>query len=234
MIRIDGLSKTIGATRVLDGIDLDVAEGRFVALLGPSGSGKSTLLRIIAGLDHADSGRLSLAGQPAADLPPGRRGLGFVFQDYALFEHMTVAGNIGFGLSVRRPRVPRSTIRATVDRMLALVRLEGLGARMPGQLSGGQRQRVALARTLAVEPRILLLDEPFGALDRQVREELRTELRRIHDALGMTTLFVTHDHDEALALADHVVTLKDGRIQADGPHPAPPGLENAWTQGSLA
>src|SRR4051794_5427509 len=212
MIRIDRLTKTHGKSRILDGVDLAVPEGAFVALLGPSGSGKSTLLRIIAGLDHADSGRLFLAGQPAEALRPSERGIGFVFQNYALFTHMTVAANIGFGLEVRRPRVPRRQIAATVERLLALVRLEGLEARLPSQLSGGQRQRVALGRTLAVEPRILLLDEPFGALDRDVRDELRGELRRIHDALGMTTLFVTHDHEEAAALADWSVLLENGRV----------------------
>ncbi len=212
MIRLVGLTKQVGATRILDGLSLHVAEGSFVALLGPSGSGKTTLLRVIAGLDGADSGTLYLAGRPADDLPPGRRGLGFVFQGYALFEHMTVARNIAFGLQVRRPRPPRHEIAATVERMLALVQLQGLGDRLPSQLSGGQRQRVALARTLAVEPRILLLDEPFGALDHQVREELRLELRRIHDALGTTTLFVTHDEEEAMALADRAVMLDRGRV----------------------
>ena len=223
MIRAENLCKTAGATRILQGIDLDVGAREFVALLGPSGSGKSTLLRIIAGLDDADSGRLFLDGRPAENLPPGRRNLGFMFQNYALFEHMTVAGNIGFGLQVRRPRPPRREIADTVERMLRLVRLGGLGARMPQQLSGGQRQRVALARTLAVEPRILLLDEPFGALDREVREGLRTELRQIHDALGTTTLFVTHDHEEAAALADRSVVLQGGRVanSAGSAHAAP-------------
>jgi sulfate transport system ATP-binding protein len=215
VIRLEGLSKQVGATRILDDLSLHVAAGSFVALLGPSGSGKTTLLRVIAGLEHADSGTLHLAGQPAHALPPGGRGLGFVFQGYALFEHMTVARNIAFGLHVRRPRPPRRAIAATVERMLALVRLQGLGDRLPSQLSGGQRQRVALARTLAVEPRILLLDEPFGALDRQVREELRGELRRIHDALGTTTLFVTHDHEEAMALADRALMLDRGRLVAE-------------------
>lgn len=215
MIRLVGLTKQVGATRILDEISLHVEEGSFVALLGPSGSGKTTLLRVIAGLDGADSGTLHLAGRPADDLPPGRRGLGFVFQGYALFEHMTVARNIAFGLQVRRPRLPRHEVAATVERMLALVRLQGLGDRLPSQLSGGQRQRVALARTLAVEPRILLLDEPFGALDRQVREELRLELRRIHDALGTTTLFVTHDEEEAMELADRAVMLDRGQVAGE-------------------
>lgn len=212
MIRVERLVKSAGSTRILDGIDLQVERGQFVALLGPSGAGKSTLLRIIAGLDQADSGRLWLDGREAGNLPPGKRGLGFVFQSYALFEHMSVAANVAFGLEVRRPRPPRREIEAAVSGMLALVRLDGLGARLPSQLSGGQRQRVALARTLAVEPRILLLDEPFGALDRQVRDELRTELRRIHDALGTTTLFVTHDTEEATQLADRAVILQGGRI----------------------
>ena len=212
MIRLRGVSKRIGASAILQDIDLDIAAGSFVALLGPSGSGKTTLLRVIAGLDQPDSGTLKLNGRPALDLPPGKRGLGFVFQSYGLFEHMTVAANIAFGLQVHRPRPPRTAIDDVVQRMLTLVQLEGLGPRMPAQLSGGQRQRVALARTLAVEPRILLLDEPFGALDRQVREELRTALRHIHDTLGMTTVFVTHDHEEAAALADRAVLLERGRV----------------------
>ncbi len=229
MIRLVGLTKQVGATRILDGLSLHVAEGSFVALLGPSGSGKTTLLRVIAGLDGADSGTLHLAGRPADGLPPGRRGLGFVFQGYALFEHMTVARNIAFGLQVRRPRPPRHEIAATVERMLALVQLQGLGDRLPSQLSGGQRQRVALARTLAVEPCILMLDEPFGALDRQVREELRLELRRIHDALGTTTLFVTHDEEEAMELADRAVMLERGRVVGEraGYGPPAPGASQA-------
>ena len=210
MIEARGISKRLGATPVLDGVSLSVPQGGFVALLGPSGSGKTTLLRVIAGLETADAGTLELGGRAALGVAPGRRGIGFVFQGYALFEHMTAAGNIGFGLRVRG--TPRAEMAATVARMLALVRLEGMGERLPAQLSGGQRQRVALARTLAVEPRILLLDEPFGALDRQVREELRGELRRIHDALGTTTLFVTHDEEEAAALADRAVVMERGRV----------------------
>lgn len=236
MIRLVGLTKQVGANRILDGLSLHVAEGSFVALLGPSGSGKTTLLRVIAGLDEADSGTLHLAGRPADDLPPGRRGLGFVFQGYALFEHMTVARNIAFGLQVRRPCPPRREIAATVERMLALVRLQGLGDRLPSQLSGGQRQRVALARTLAVEPRILLLDEPFGALDRQVREELRLELRRIHNTLGTTTLFVTHDEEEAMELADRAVLLEGGRMvgeRAGYGHVAPRVAQPSEVGGSV-
>lgn len=217
MIRMSDLSKGFGATRVLEGISLDIAPGGFVALLGPSGSGKTTLLRVIAGLEQPDAGELWLDGRPALDLPPGRRGIGFVFQGYALFGHMTAAQNIGFGLRVRRGRgrPTRPEIAATVERLLSLVQLDGLGARLPAQLSGGQRQRVALARALAVEPRILLLDEPFGALDRQVREELRAGLKRLQRSLGITTVFVTHDQEEALALADRVVILHSGQVAAD-------------------
>ncbi len=213
VIRTEGLCKGFGATQALDGISLDVAAGSFVALLGPSGSGKTTLLRVVAGLEQPDAGNLWIDGRPALDLRPGRRGVGMVFQGYALFGHMTVADNIGFGLRVRGQGRP--AIRAAVERLLAMVHLEGLGDRLPAQLSGGQRQRVALARALAVQPRILLLDEPFGALDRQVREELRTGLRRLQTELGITALFVTHDQEEALALADRVVILNRGKVVAD-------------------
>jgi sulfate/thiosulfate transport system ATP-binding protein len=217
VIQLTGVSKSFGATRVLDRLDLTIAPGSFVGLLGPSGSGKTTILRLIAGLEQATEGEIEIAGRAAADLKPGERGVGFVFQSYALFKHMTVFENVAFGLRVRprRERGSEAEIRATVERLLALVRLEGLGPRLPAQLSGGQRQRVALARALAVEPRILLLDEPFGALDKDVREELRDHLRRLHDALGMTTVFVSHDQEEALALADRVVVLQNGRITAD-------------------
>ncbi len=217
MIRLAGVTKSFGATRVLDRLDLHIAPGSFVGLLGPSGSGKTTILRLIAGLEQATEGGIEIGGRPADRLRPGERGVGFVFQSYALFKHMTVFENVAFGLRVRprRARGSEAGIRAAVERLLAMVRLEGLGPRLPAQLSGGQRQRVALARALAVEPRILLLDEPFGALDQQVREELRDHLRRLHDALGMTTVFVSHDQDEALALADRVVVLNRGRIAAD-------------------
>ncbi len=213
MIRLQGITKRLGDQLVLDGVTIDFAARSFTALLGPSGSGKTTLLRVIAGLDQPDSGGLWLDGRPALRLRPGARKLGFVFQGYGLFEHMTVAANIGFGLSVRG--VSRRVIAERVAAMLALVRLEGLGDRMPSQLSGGQRQRVALARTLAVEPRILLLDEPFGALDTVVREELRTGLRTIHDRLGVTTVFVTHDRDEAVALADRCIEMAGGRVAGE-------------------
>ena len=217
MIEISGLTKRFGETTVLDRLDLSVSTGSLLALLGPSGSGKSTVLRIIAGLEAPDDGMLRLDGQDAAAMTPGERRVGFVFQGYALFAHMTAAENIAFGMRVmRRPHRPsRPQITAEVARLLAMVRLEGLGERLPGQLSGGQCQRVALARALAIRPRILLLDEPFGALDREVRDELRGELRRVHDELGITTVLVTHDHEDASVLADRVVTLSRGRVVAD-------------------
>ena len=217
MIRISELSKNFGATPVLERVSLDIAAGSFVALLGASGSGKTTLLRIIAGLEQADHGNIEIDGVPATGLPPGARRIGFVFQSYALFGPMSVFENIAFGLRVRPRRLrPREAeIRARVERLLALVRLEGLGARLPAQLSGGQRQRVALARALAIEPRILLLDEPFGALDREVRDELRVWLKRLHAELGITTLFVTHDQEEALSLANRVIVLERGRVVLD-------------------
>ena len=217
MIEMVGLTKRFGDALVLDRLDLRVPAGTLLALLGPSGSGKSTALRIIAGLEAPDSGTLQLDGHDAAAIKPGARRIGFVFQGYALFAHMTAAENIAFGLQVMRglARPSRPAIRAEVTRLLGLVRLEGLGARFPSQLSGGQCQRVALARALAIRPRILLLDEPFGALDRGVRDELRGELRRVHDELGITTVLVTHDHEDASILADQTVTLDRGRIVTD-------------------
>jgi len=214
VIELVGLTKGFGAQAVLDGIDLAVPRGSFTALLGPSGSGKTTLLRVIAGLDHADAGTITIDGIDVTTTPPGRRGIGFVFQNYALFGHLSVFENIAFGLRVR-PRGQRPTrdeLRRTVERLLAMVRLDGLGARLPAQLSGGQRQRVALARALAITPRILLLDEPFGALDHAVREDLRNSLKRLQAELGITTLFVSHDEPEALALADHIVRLDHGKL----------------------
>lgn len=219
MIRIRGLTKSFGVAGVLAGIDLDIAAGDFVAVLGPSGAGKTTLLRLLAGLEQAEAGTIEIDGIPTTNLPPGQRRIGFVFQSYALFGHMSVFENIAFGLRVRprRARPPETEIRRRVAHLLDLVQLDGLGPRFPAQLSGGQRQRVAFARALAIEPRILLLDEPFAALDREVRDNLRRWLRRLHDELAITTLFVTHDRDEAVALADRVIVLRHGHIAADTP-----------------
>jgi sulfate transport system ATP-binding protein len=199
-------------------VSLRAEPGEFLALLGPSGSGKTTLLRVIAGLEAPDDGQVVFEGQDFLALTPRERRIGMVFQSYALFRHMTVARNVGFGLRVRpgRERPSGSEINQTVERLLSLVQLEGLGKRYPSQLSGGQRQRVALARALAIEPRMLLLDEPFGALDAKVRKELRHWLRRIHDETGVTTIFVTHDQEEAMDLADRVVVLNQGRIEQIG------------------
>ncbi len=217
-ITIEHVGKQFGDYAALDDIRLDVRPGELLALLGPSGSGKTTLLRIIAGLEHADRGRVLLDGEDAAGLSVQARRAGFVFQHYALFRHLDVAGNIAFGLRVRRgaQRWPEARIRARVEELLALVQLEGLAGRYPAQLSGGQRQRVALARALAIEPRMLLLDEPFGALDAQVRRDLRRWLRELHDRTGLTTLFVTHDQEEALELADRVAILNAGRLEQVG------------------
>ena len=214
-ITIDTLVKTFGTASALNGVSLDIADGSFVALLGPSGSGKTTLLRIIAGLETADSGHVLFDGEDVTDRPVQRRNIGFVFQHYALFRHMTVAQNIAFGLTVmkRRDRPTKAAIEARVEELLALVQLPGLGGRFPSQLSGGQRQRVALARALAREPAILLLDEPFGALDTKVRRELRGALREIHDRVRLTSIFVTHDREEAFALADTVAILSAGKIE---------------------
>ncbi|HET8611941.1 MAG TPA: ATP-binding cassette domain-containing protein [Sphingomonas sp.] len=214
-ITIDNVAKHFGTSSALNGVSLAVEDRAFVALLGPSGSGKTTLLRIIAGLETADSGHILFGGEDVTDRPAKDRGIGFVFQHYALFRHMTVADNIAFGLRVMkwRQRPRRKAIAARVEELLALVRLPGLGGRYPAQLSGGQRQRVALARALARDPSILLLDEPFGALDAKVRRELRGALREIHDRVGLTSIFVTHDREEAFALADKVAILSDGRIE---------------------
>ncbi len=210
--------KQFGPHKALSGISLAVEPGELVALLGPSGSGKTTLLRIIAGLESLDSGRVILDGTDASHVPVRQRGIGFVFQQYALFRHMNVADNVAYGLR-SRPRATRPSeadIRARVADLLTLVQLEDYGTRYPAQLSGGQRQRVALARALAIEPKVLLLDEPFGALDALVRKELRAWLRDLHDRTGHTTLFVTHDQDEALELADRVVVMSEGRIEQIG------------------
>jgi sulfate transport system ATP-binding protein len=216
-IRAVGIVKEFGTDAALAGVDVEVRSGELMALLGPSGSGKTTLLRVIAGLEAADRGRIYFGDEDATTIPVARRGVGFVFQHYALFRHMSVAANIAYGLRVRRrERLSRATIAARVDELVRLVQLSGFEARYPSQLSGGQRQRVALARALAVNPRVLLLDEPFGALDARVRKDLRRSLRDIHDATGVTTIFVTHDQDEALELADRVAILHAGRVEQVG------------------
>jgi sulfate/thiosulfate transport system ATP-binding protein len=210
-IEVRNVSKRFGSFQALDDVSLDVHAGALTALLGPSGSGKSTLLRIVAGLERPDAGEIRLAGEDATPLPTQHRGVGFVFQHYAAFKHMTVRDNIAFGLKVRKR--PKAEISARVDELLALVQLQGFGGRYPAQLSGGQRQRMALARALAPEPRVLLLDEPFGALDARVRAELRVWLRRLHDEAHTTTVFVTHDQEEAMEVADDVVVMNKGRIE---------------------
>jgi sulfate/thiosulfate transport system ATP-binding protein len=217
-IEISGIVCRYGSTPAVSGVDLTIADGEFVALLGPSGSGKTTLLRAMAGLEVPEAGRLRFGEIDALALPPNERGVGFVFQHYALFKHMTVADNIAFGLNIR-PRANRpdkATIAARVAELMELVQLPGLGKRYPAQLSGGQRQRVALARALAIEPRILLLDEPFGALDTKVRTELRQWLKSLHRRLGVTSVFVTHDQDEAMELADRIVVMRAGKIEQVG------------------
>jgi len=219
-LHIRQLSKHYAGVSALDNVDLDIASGELVALLGPSGSGKTTLLRVIAGLLHPDSGHVMFGDNDATRLSLRERNVGFVFQHYALFKHMSVAGNVSFGLRSRpRSRRPdKATIRRRVDELLALVQLPEHRDRYPDQLSGGQKQRVALARALAIDPSVLLLDEPFGALDAKVRVELRRWLRRLHEQTGQTMLFVTHDQEEALELADRVVVMRDGRIeQVDTP-----------------
>jgi len=225
-LTIEDVHKRFGRFAALAGVSLEARDGEFLSLLGPSGSGKTTLLRVLAGLETPDQGRVVLDGIDFLALRPRERRVGLVFQHYALFRHMTVARNIAFGLEVRprATRPPRAVIAARVEALLALVQIEGLGGRYPAQLSGGQRQRVAVARALAVEPRLLLLDEPFGALDAKVRGELRGELRRIHDRAGVTTILVTHDQEEAMALADRVVLMNQGQIEQIG---APAELDAA-------
>ncbi|HWV56936.1 MAG TPA: sulfate/molybdate ABC transporter ATP-binding protein [Longimicrobiales bacterium] len=219
-IEVQSISKTFGTFRALDDVSLTVETGELVALLGPSGSGKTTLLRIIGGLEAPDpgSGSIRFYNEDVANRHVSQRGVGFVFQHYALFRHMTVFENVAFGLRVkpRKERPGKDAIREKVHELLRLVQLDGLAARYPHQLSGGQRQRVALARALAVEPRVLLLDEPFGALDARVRKELRAWLRRLHDEIHVTTVFVTHDQDEALEVADRIVVMHEGRIEQIG------------------
>ena len=215
-IRLDNVVKTFDTFRAVHGVSLDIGSGELVALLGPSGSGKTTILRMVAGLEYADDGHVYFGDQDATDIPVRDRGVGFVFQHYALFPQMTVAENIAFGMKVSKVKRTKQEIAARVADLLRLVKLEGLGNRFPTQISGGQRQRVALARALAVDPKVLLLDEPFGALDANVRRDLRRWLREIHEELGITTLFVTHDQEEALDLADRVVILNEGKIVQQG------------------
>ena len=219
-VEVKNVTKKFGGFTALDNVSLKVESGELVALLGPSGSGKTTLLRIIAGLEFPDPGeaRVLYYGEDVTHIPASQRKAGFAFQHYALFRHMTVFENVAFGLRVRRrrERPPEPVIAEKVNRLLELVQLPSLGQRYPSQLSGGQRQRVALARALAVEPKVLLLDEPFGALDAKVRKELRRWLRRFHREIRLTTLFVTHDHEEALEVADEVVIMNHGRIEQVG------------------
>jgi sulfate/thiosulfate transport system ATP-binding protein len=214
MIAVRDVTKSFGDFVALDGVSLEIPAGSLTALLGPSGSGKSTLLRIVAGLEEPDSGSVEIHGADATHVPPQRRGIGFVFQHYAAFKHMTVRENVAFGLKIRKE--PRQRIRERVDELLGVVGLAGYHERYPNQLSGGQRQRMALARALAVEPKVLLLDEPFGALDAKVRAELREWLRRLHDDVGVTTVLVTHDQEEAMAISDHVAVMDHGRIEQVG------------------
>ena len=213
-IAATGVRKNFGDFVALDGVDLDVPSGRLTALLGPSGGGKSTLLRIIAGLEYPDDGTVVIDDQDATWLRPQKRSVGFVFQHYAAFKHLSVYRNVAFGLEIRHR--PKAEIRKKVNELLELVHLEQFADRLPSQLSGGQRQRMALARALAVEPQVLLLDEPFGALDTQVRKELRDWLRRLHDEVHVTTVFVTHDQEEALEVADELVVINNGRVEQVG------------------
>ncbi|MBD2596220.1 sulfate/molybdate ABC transporter ATP-binding protein [Nostoc spongiaeforme FACHB-130] len=213
-IVVENVSKNFGSFKAVDQVDLTVKSGSLVALLGPSGSGKSTLLRLIAGLEMPDSGKILLTGKDATYQSVQERNIGFVFQHYALFKHMTVRQNIAFGLEIRK--APAKKIKGRVEQLLELVQLGGLGDRYPSQLSGGQRQRVALARALAVEPEVLLLDEPFGALDAKVRKDLRAWLRRLHDEVHVTTVFVTHDQEEAMEVSDEVVVMNKGRVEQIG------------------
>jgi len=213
-IDISGVTKRFGDFIALDDVNVSLPTGQLTALLGPSGGGKSTLLRIIAGLDSADTGTVSIEGVDATRLAPQKRNVGFVFQHYAVFKHLTVAKNVAFGLEIRK--TPKAEIADRVDELLRLVHLSQFAHRLPSQLSGGQRQRMALARALAVQPKVLLLDEPFGALDAKVRKELREWLRRLHDEVPVTTVFVTHDQEEALEVADEIVVVNEGRVEQVG------------------
>ncbi|MEG3437769.1 TOBE-like domain-containing protein [Pannus brasiliensis CCIBt3594] len=225
-IVVDRVSKRFGSYQALDNIALEIKPNSLVALLGPSGSGKTTLLRAIAGLEPPDTGRIIINARDATDLDVRKRNIGFVFQHYALFKHLTVRQNIAFGLTLRK--ASPAYIREKVDSLLSLIQLQGLGDRYPAQLSGGQRQRVALARALAVDPEVLLLDEPFGALDAKVRKELRSWLRQLHEEVHVTSVFVTHDQEEAMEVADEIVIFNEGKIEQVGTpaqiydHPATP------------
>jgi sulfate transport system ATP-binding protein len=214
MIAVKNVSKRYGDFAALDDVSIEVEPGSLTALLGPSGSGKSTLLRVIAGLEVPDSGSVIIEGANVTNVPPQKREIGFVFQHYAAFKHMTVRDNVAFGLSIRKR--PKPEIRRRVDELLELVQMAGYGDRYPSQLSGGQRQRMALARALAVEPSVLLLDEPFGALDARVRKDLRDWLRRLHDEVEVTTIFVTHDQEEAMEVSEQIVVVRDGRVEQVG------------------
>jgi sulfate transport system ATP-binding protein len=213
-IAVEGAYKRFGDFQALDDVSIEVPDGSLMALLGPSGSGKSTLLRAIAGLENLDAGRVMIRGADVSKRPPQKREVGFVFQHYAAFKHMSVFDNVAFGLKIRKWKKPK--IEARVHELLELVQLDGLADRLPSQLSGGQRQRMALARALAVEPQVLLLDEPFGALDAKVRKDLRAWLRRLHDETGVTTIFVTHDQEEAMDVAEQLVVMNQGRVEQAG------------------
>ena len=229
-ILVRNATRRFGDFTAVEDVSVEIPGGSLTALLGPSGSGKSTLLRVIAGLERLDAGRVEIDGRDATDLPPQRRGVGFVFQHYAAFKHMTVRENVAFGLKVARR--PKAEIRARVDELLELVQLPGLADRYPAQLSGGQRQRMALARSLAVQPSVLLLDEPFGALDARVRQELRAWLRHLHDEVHVTTVFVTHDQEEAMEVADRIVVMNAGRVeQVGGPRDVYEHPANAFVMG---
>ncbi len=214
MIAVRDVRKSFGDFVALDDVSLEIPDGSLTSLLGPSGSGKSTLLRIIAGLEEPDQGTVEIHGDDATRVPPQRRGIGFVFQHYAAFKHMTVRDNVAFGMKIRKQ--PKQRVQERVDELLEVVGLAGYQQRYPNQLSGGQRQRMALARALAVEPRVLLLDEPFGALDAKVRAELREWLRRLHDEVHVTTVLVTHDQEEAMTVSDHIAVMDHGRIEQVG------------------
>ncbi len=213
-IVVDNVSKQFGDFAAVDRVSVEIKTGSLVALLGPSGSGKSTLLRLIAGLELPDSGRIFLTGRDATFESVQKRGIGFVFQHYALFKHLTVRQNIAFGLEIAK--MPSAKVKRRVEELLELIQLQGLGNRYPSQLSGGQRQRVALARALALEPQVLLLDEPFGALDAKVRKDLRSWLRNLHDTVHVTTVFVTHDQEEAMEVSDQIVVMNHGRVEQIG------------------